>query len=316
MKRILFIFSIVCFLSSCSGCGGPSATRTDTHRSGFAEFAADDCFKNIIDENITVFEALNPQAHLLANYVSETEAINMILKDSVRLIIATRDMTEQEREFISEQGETTNPRSQLIAMDAIALIVHPTNPDTLISIPDFKRVMTGEITNWKELFPSSKLGDMKVVFDNPGSSTVRYIKDSICRGEPISSAIFGAKNNMEVLDYVARTPAALGIIGVNWISNPYDSVQLSFNGTVQVMAVSKEEPATIDNSYLPYPALIALGDYPMQRNVYLWLTDIKGTLPAGFADFMGRDRAQRIILKSGLVPATPHMRTIEIKESF
>lgn len=66
----------------------------------------------------------------------------------------------------------------------------------------------------------------------------------------------------------------------------------------------------------PSRARLYLRDYPLTRDVYIVLTDLRGTLPAGFTHFVAGDRGQRIILKSGLVPATRPIRTVEIKETF
>jgi phosphate transport system substrate-binding protein len=118
------------------------------------------------------------------------------------------------------------------------------------------------------------------------------------------------KDNLAVLDYVIRTPNAMGIIGVNWISNPNDSTQLSFNQKIRIMSVSRTHPATAANSYKPFPAYLYLHYYPLTREVYLALTDLRGTLPAGFAHFILGDRGQRLILKSGLVPANRPIRTV------
>jgi phosphate transport system substrate-binding protein len=57
-----------------------------------------------------------------------------------------------------------------------------------------------------------------------------------------------------------------------------------------------------------------LHSYPLTREVYLALTDLRGTLPAGFAHFMLGEKGQRLILKSGLVPANKPGRTVVIKK--
>jgi phosphate transport system substrate-binding protein len=106
----------------------------------------------------------------------------------------------------------------------------------------------------------------------------------------------------------------MGIIGVNWISNPNDTTQLSFNKQIRVMSVSRTHPATVSNTYKPYPVYLHLHYYPLVRDIYVALTDLRGTLPAGFAHFMLGERGQRIILKSGLVPATQPLRTVQIQQ--
>jgi hypothetical protein len=117
-----------------------------------------------------------------------------------------------------------------------------------------------------------------------------------------------------VISYVAKNPAALGVIGVNWIGNPADSTRLSFNDAIRIMAVSRADSATVGNSFKPYQAYLALNQYPLTRNVYILLNDPKSGLPSGLTSFLTDFRGQRIILKSGLVPATAAVRIVDVKE--
>ncbi|MDB8923355.1 phosphate ABC transporter substrate-binding protein, partial [Parabacteroides merdae] len=84
-------------------------------------------------------------------------------------------------------------------------------------------------------------------------------------------------------------------------------------GNIRVMAVSRYREATPANSFKPYQAYIALGDYPMTRPVYLILSEPRMGLASGFTSFVASDRGQRIILKSGLLPVTQPLRIVNIK---
>lgn len=108
----------------------------------------------------------------------------------------------------------------------------------------------------------------------------------------------------------------MGVIGVNWISNPNDTTNISFLSNIRVMGVSKVEPATAENTYQPLPAHLALRNYPLTRDIYMILTDLRDTLPFGFYNFVAGDIGQRIILKSNLVPATRPVRIISIQEEY
>jgi len=121
-------------------------------------------------------------------------------------------------------------------------------------------------------------------------------------------------SNAEVLDFVAKTPQAIGIIGVNWLSNKVDSTNLSFKDVVKVMSVSNEKVATIEGSYKPFQAYMFYGYYPLTRNVFIIINDPRTSLPTGFTSFLTSDRGQRIILKSGLVPATQPLRVVTVKD--
>lgn len=315
MRKVGLICSILVLVAIFSAsCNRKKVQPASTSTSGYIEIAGDDCYAPIIDEEITVFEASNSDASIIPLYSGEVDAMNLLLKDSVRLAILARDFTDAEKQGVKDKK--LMPRSQKIAVDGIALIINKANKDSLISISALKRIMTGGITSWKEINPQSTYDKIAVVFDNPNSSTVRFIKDSINRGEELAPNLSALENNKEVLDYVSKTPNAMGVIGVNWISNPSDSTNLSFTDQVRVMSVSKNDVPTIDNSFKPFAAYLAMGEYPLRRDVYVLVTDYPGTLPSGFVSFLAGNIGQRIILKAGLVPATRPTRLIVVKEQF
>ena len=311
MKRQFRLIGLVA-LVVLSACNSKSKGPTDTYSSGVVTIAADESFEPIIQEEIEVFESLYPLAGIVPRYTTEVEAINLLLKDSVRLAIATRTLTKEEMN--SFHSRKFFPREIKLATDGLALIVNRANPDSLLSVRDFRRILTGEVKNWKEVNPDSRLKGIQVVFDNKNSSTVRFAVDSICKGVPLSSQLKALKTNREVIDYVARTPDAIGIIGVNWLSDRNDSTGLSFSKEVRLMSVSAADKAMPDNSYKPYQAYLYYGDYPLARSIYALLNDPRSALPWGFASFLASDRGQRIILKSGLVPATQPVRVVNVKD--
>ena len=324
LSYIFFALTVVILIQACSR--QPKVTRTDTPTSGVAEIAVDECLAPIIQQEIDVFEALNHEASIIPRYTNELNAYDLLMADSLRLVIGTRDLTENEKKIIQERKR--RPRSQRIAIDGIALIVNKANIDTLISVSDLKKIMLGEVRTWKELYPQSKLGDIAVGFDSPNSSTVRYIKDVVCEGKAFGDNIVAKSVDQEtievsdtipsqkVIDFVASTPNALGILGVNWVIDPADTTSLSFTNKVKVMSVSNELKATKEDSYKPYAAFIALEKYPLRRDVFVIITDVSGGLPSGFVTFVAGDRGQRIIVKSGLVPGTRPSRLIRVNPTF
>lgn len=299
------------FLLSCQSKSKNEQKETDTYSTGVIAIAVDECFRPIIQEEIDVFEAQFPEAGIVPKYTTEVDAINRLIKDSVRVSIVTRALSSKEENYL--KSKTFEPRSYKLATDAIALIINNQNRDSLITVNDIRRILTGEVKNWKDIYPSSRLGKFKVVFDNPNSSTIRFAIDSICKGKPLSKELNAQNTNLEVIDYVSKTPNAIGIIGVNWLGNRKDTTNLTFKNEVRVMAVSNEEIADKENSYKPFQAYLFYGYYPLTRSVYIILNDPKGSLPSGFTHFLTADRGQRIILKSGLVPATQPIRIVDIK---
>jgi len=285
---------------------------TDTYASGVIKIAVDENFQPIVQEEIDVFEAMNPKAGIIPQYTNEVEAMNLLLKDSVRVVIATRPLSDNEMKYF--KSKTFYPHSYKFATDGIALIVNNHNSDSIITVGQIRKILMGQVTNWNEIYPKSKLGKFQVVFDNKNSSTIRYAIDSICNGKPLSKNLFAQNTNTEVIKFVSKTPNSIGIIGVNWLGNEKDTTNLSFKPEIRVMAVTGDATATVANSYKPFQAYLFYGYYPLTRNIYVIVNDPRGSLPSGLTSFLTSERGQRIILKSGLVPATQPVRIVHVKE--
>jgi len=207
------------------------------------------------------------------------------------------------RKSISHQGNSL-PRQILLAYDGLALIVNKSNTDTCITVNDLKRILTGEVTKWSEIYPGSKRGDIQVVFDNRNSSTVRYASDSLLGGKPIESPYVTATNKTaDVIDFVEKNPNAIGIIGSNWLNDKRDTTNLTWNKNINVMLVSRQEVAKPINSRKPYQYYLLTGEYPLVRSIYALLNDPRNGLPWGFAHFIESPKGQLIIMKSALLPA-------------
>lgn len=304
MKRISYVL-VGLALSACLfvSCGEQKRKdgRTDTNSSGAISFASDESFSPIVDELKSVFEMSCPNAKVTPIYTSEVDGVNMLLKNKVMLTITARKFTQKEYDYL--KGTDQLPEAVPVAYDGMALICNNKNLDSCITVNDVKRILSGKVTKWSDVNKGSKLGDIWVCFDNKKSSAVSFCVDSILGGNTIDNPnIFAAKNSKDVIEYVARTPNAIGIIGSNWLNDKRDSTNTTWNKSITVMSVSKQDKATPMNSWKPYQAWLLNGRYPFVRTIYALLNDPKRGLPWGFAHFIESPRGQLIIFKSGLLP--------------
>lgn len=330
MKKLNIICGFVLtvlLLTACNRNENKVKMRTDTLSSGVARIVVDETLAPIIQQQVDVFEGTYPDATIIPVYTSDREAYTLFNEDSIRLIIGTRELTAYEKEAVTKRRQRL--RSQRLAVDGIALIVNKQNTDTLISLDVIKKIMTGEIRTWKDVNPESKLGDIKVVFDSPNSSTARFISDSITNKAPFADHVSAVATdeqkavdivtvtpNQQVINYVEQNKNAMGVVGVNWISNPSDSTGLSFTPRINVMSISNDRVGEKGKYYKPYVAYLALNWYPLSRNVYIIITDVQGKLPTGFVNFAVGEKGQRIINKSGLFPATVPTRVVRVHSSM
>lgn len=283
----------------------------DTPTSGEITIAADESLLPIVDAEIKAFEAIYKNARINVVYGAETASFKKLLQDSVRLAIVSRPMIAEELSILEKQR--IKPATLKVGRGAIALIVNNDNTDSLITINQLQALFRGEIDQWKQIDPESKLNEIKIIFDHEQASSVRYMKDSIARVAKLPPNCFAVTSNSKVIDYVSRNQDALGLIGVSWISDHDDIEAIGFLESIKVMAL-----AASDNKegefYKPYQAYIAQGVYPLTNDIYIISREARTGLGSGFMSFVAGDKGQRVVLKSGLMPATMPVRIIQFDD--
>ncbi|MDX1913049.1 MAG: substrate-binding domain-containing protein [Saprospiraceae bacterium] len=305
MFRTIVISSIAAFFFACTE-RDKSGKVLDTITTGEITIAVEEGYKPVIASCIDVFDSIYRTAKINPRYVSEGEAVNALINDSVQVIIIGRKLTEKENDYFESRGFT--PPATAIAYDALAFIQHPANRDSVLTVQQIRDILTGKISTWKDINPSSSLGDIQVVFDNAMSGTVRYVQDSIIAGQALSQKASALNANAEVIAYVGKNKNALGIIAANWISDTDDSGVQAFRREVKIADIA---PEVGKEGYGPYQAYLATGDYPFKRTMYIINAQgRRNGLGMGFASYLAKD-GQRIMLKDGLLPANAVTRLVK-----
>lgn len=323
MKHLFTLLAVGAALSATMLTGCRKAP-TNTSSSGIATIVCDESFENIMEQEIDVFEYnTRGKANIIPYYVSEKACVDSLLDLKTQNIIITRELTEKETEYL--KAKKKNVRSIPIAVDAIALIVNPENKIESLSVAEVSDILTGRTTKWDELGPGLH-GDIQVVFDNEGSSTVQYMKNSLMKGEKFGDNVFAQNTNQEVFEQVKMRKNAVGIIGVSWISADMrtrdmpreerikslaeqDTTVADFDTAVKVLSIYPEGSI---RAYKPYQAYIYDGSYPLYRTIYMISTGVNGSLSHGFYSFVTGTIGQKIIQRTGILPARVQPRMVNM----
>jgi len=291
----------------------PQKFTDETPTRGNIKIAVDESYQLLAEAELNTFLSTYKDAKVSPVYLPEDSLLKLFLNDSVKVIITSRKLTDNEVAYLKSKSFV--PRTTKIAYDALAFIVNKSNPDVKIRYNMLKDIFNGKTSSWKQINPQSKLGDIKVVFDNPASNNVKTIMTKFGMTGSLPAYCYSAGKNSEVVSYVEKNPEALGILSVNWISDPRDSISHSFLNKINVVSVSSEYDSDGTDFYSPHPAYIANKEYPFIREVYTINRETFAGLGTGFTSFVAGDSGQRIILKMGMLPATLPVRLIEIKKN-
>lgn len=284
-------------------CGSPNDSKVplDSFAEGKVKILADESFEPIVAEEQVVFEHLFNKAKLDINYMSENELLNLFLNDSIRVAIMSRELTPAEKKIFD--ARKLPPVVDKFAVDAVALIVNQKSADTLITVSELKKMLIGQTKT-----------DRNIVFDNPNSSIVRYLKAFSGNNELKQKNIYALKSNKEVIKYVSEHEGAIGIVGFSWLNDPDDDY-VAYVRKVQIVGVRDEGNKKYPDEYFkPSQTSLVLQQYPLSRGLYILNSTGRVGLGTGFASFLASERGQRIILKSGLLPDSIPRREINIKK--
>ena len=304
MRNLWLLVAAVC-ITLATSCGSNHRKPATWRTSDDVHIAVDETFRDIMEEEIETFGLLNPSSAMKPVYCSEDSAIRMLLRDSVRCAITTRKLSKDELDVL--KNYKLDAKQAMIATDAFALIVSKDNPDTLITVSEIRDIVSGRITRWEQLKHSGKKGELKLVFDNSGSSTVRYMRDSLLAGQQVAGNLYAQGSNQAVIDAVKDNPEIIGVVGANWLKGKSDFVLTSFeNLDVKVLKVARKDGKN-EIGWRPYQYRILTGDYPLIRSVYVILTDPRvRSYTKSFFYFLKGQKGQTIICNSSqLLPYTP-----------
>ena len=222
------------------------------------------------------------------------------IKDTAQFAILSRKLTTQELNAFKKKKIT--PEISSIAIDAIALIRSKNNNDTLIALNDIIDFLKGQ----------DKSQFKGLVFDNPNSSTVRYILEKAGLKNLPKKNVFSFNTNNEVIKYVAENDNMIGIVGLNYIYQPKPSMQ-QFIDKINVLSVKDINKS---GYFSPSQNNLAEKTYPLARELYIVNCQGFSGLGRGFIAFTTSDVGQRVILKSGLMPVEIPPRYLKIRNTI
>lgn len=324
----------ICTALVLTGATGCMKYEKKTHSStvGTATVVCDNTFENIFKQEVDVFEYQYPEAHILVRYATQTEAFDSLFSMNTRTIVVSRDITPEEKsalkaKYRNERDANINLRSAKIAVDAVAFIVNQKNNVEKLTIGELGDILSGRTTKWNELQPSDR-GDIRVILDQSGSSLATYLRDSLLNGEPFGPNVYSAGSVADVFNTVESTPDAIGVLGVSWISTDMENADMSpedlaksmlsdeavqgagLSQRVKVLKVYRPGEA---RAYKPYQQYIFDGSYPLFRQIYMITAAPTSNVAGGLYSFVTGPIGQKIIMKTGILPA--RVRTIQVELS-
>jgi len=294
----VFFLGLIVVFFACNQNNKPK-NSDETILKGSTSVLVDETLLPIVEDQVEVFESLY-DAKIKVNSKSEAETVLALSKDTSKIAILSRKLNPEEVKVF--ESKKIKPRTTVFATDAIAFISNQRNKDTLIALQ--------EVVSFLKGMPNSSIKGL--VFDNPNSSTVRYMNVLSGIKELPSKGIFSFKTNEEVIQFVSENEGMIGVVGVNWLMEP----SLKMRPIVDKINILSVKGIGKTDYFAPTQNNLAEKKYPLARDLYIINCQGYSGLGMGFASFIAGEVGQRITLKSGLLPVNMPGRNIKIRKQI
>jgi phosphate transport system substrate-binding protein len=290
-----------------SGCGRKRPPE-ETPERGFLQIAVSESHAGLMKAEADAFMRLYPDAHITILPVLTREAVVHMLNDSVPAIVIDRKFNAEEEKIAAETGIRQD--TVLIARDAMAVVVNPSNDLETVTMEQLASVLNGTRADWGRLPGSGLSGAILTVMTGANSGAYELVKTDFFGLNKEFVPSIPVHTQREVIETVAKRLPALGFVSLACLKDTAD------------LRVEKEKVRPLDfmipdSTGKPkrvklHQANVYLGKYPLRFPVILYLRPSKSRLAIGFSGFLADVSGQQIVLNRGLVPATTPIRLVQL----
>jgi phosphate transport system substrate-binding protein len=248
-------------------------TATDDDLVGELSFAGSTTVQPLAEALGEAYRRLYPNVSLNIAAGGSVVGINAVQNGEVDIGMASRKLRDSEK--------TEGMEIHQIAVDVLAVIVHPSNPVDNLSLEELQGIYLGEITNWEEV--GGEDAEIVPVIREVTSGTRGAFDDIVLDDEEPTSDADVQITASEVEARVATTENAIGYIGFGHIEEE-----------IKVLPIDGVEPS---------PEAALSGEYGLQRPLHLLTGPLSRDLAQSFIDFALSEEGQDIVVEEGWVSA-------------
>jgi phosphate transport system substrate-binding protein len=250
--------------------------------------------KIVVDGSTTV----GPIAKAFAEYfMSKNPGVNITVSESgsgngaKSLIngtceIATMSRFMKDEEFKAAVAKGVLPVATIVAVDGLAIVVHPSSPVQGLTIEQIRDIYIGKITNWKEVGGPNV--PIVLISRDTNSGTYESFEELVMKKQKISDKAEYVGSSGAIRARVQSTPAAIGYVGLGFVDKTIKAIKV--NGVVA------------DN------ATVTSGEYPVARPLFMFTNGAPkmGSKLHNFLNLYLTQKGQQIVEEIGFVPVTKY----------
>jgi len=297
---------VVCAALLVAGCptkattgAGPAATQPSTappspgaaapsgpQIEGTVTVKGSDTIVHLVTQWAEAFMKANPKADVQVTGGGSGTGIAALINGTADIASASRELKDDERKDAQAKGLT--PTEFTVARDAIAIVVHPSNPINELTMDQLAKIYTGATTNWKQVGgPDVKI---EALSRESTSGTYAFFQEHVMKKKDYRKDARLMPATSGIIEAAAADKGAIGYAGLGYAVGAV--------GRVKVLKVKKDEKAP---AIAPSEATVKDGTYSVARPLFLFTGGEPTGAVKAFIDFCKSPEGQQIVKDAGYV---------------
>ena len=222
----------------------------------------------------------HPDARVTVTGGGTGVGISALMDNTTDIAMASRPIKFSEKMKTKEAGQEVD--EVIVAYDALAVVVHPSNPVKQLTRQQLEDIFRGKITNWKQVGGD----DRKIVVYSreTSSGTYEFFKENVLKNKNYMAGSLSMPATGAIIQSVSQTK---GAIGLAYVSPRTKTLSVSYDG-------SHYAAPTVENA--------TNKTYPIVRPLYYYYNVKNKEQVAPLINFILSPEGQEIIKKSGYIP--------------
>lgn len=209
--------------------------------------------------------------------------ISALYSKSTDIAQASRRIKFVEKHKLQNAGIEIN--EVIIAYDALAIVVHPSNTINKLTREQLEKIFTGKIKNWKDVGGE----DMKIVpySRETSSGTYEFFKSNVLKNKNYMNGIMSMPATGAIVQSISQTKGAIGYIGFAYLNSKMKAIHVSYDSGKSFVAPSIENA---ENK-----------KYPIIRPLYYYYDLKSKNKIQSFMDFALSKEGQKLVTEIGFI---------------
>jgi phosphate transport system substrate-binding protein len=274
---------------------GPQQDEAETPEPGAGigatlENKGSDTMVNLALAWAEAYSQIQPDVQIAVTGGGSGTGIAALINGTVDMANASRQIKPEEEEQARANG--IEPVQHTVAGDAIAIVVHPSNPVDGLTIPQLAEIYTGRISNWTEVGGEDRPIVLLSRESNSGTH-VFFLENVVRQGLEGNDALFSPNtllmpSSEGISAEVRQNPNAIGYDGLGYVTPDQ-----------KVVAVA---PAEGQPYIMPSVETVRDESYPIARGLYIYTAGEPQGAVQAYLDWILSSEGQSIVGELGFVP--------------